>query len=124
AGEPAVNLYQGSAIPSAFVFKLALDLSPTRIGDMPCKSGVLNHVFYFQVFDADYIEVSYQSGGQLVRLVLALIPDFRVSLGDSQPLTFSPLAAFLFTAQGALLLFQVPQSCVVFLGVLYFLAVA
>lgn len=115
--KPTINGNQSPAVPLAFVLQLPPNLSPARVGNVPCKSGVLNHIFDGQVFDANHIEVSYQSGGQLVRLVLALIPDFRVSLGDSQALLLSPLAALLFTAQGALLLAKVSESGVVLLGV-------
>lgn len=122
--KPSINGNQSTSIPLAFVLQLPPNLSPSRIGNMPCESGVLNHIFYFQVFDANHVEVSNQSGGQLVRLILALVPDFRMSLGDSQPLTFAALAAFLLSAQCALLLAKVTESAVVFLRILYFFSVA
>lgn len=122
--KPTINGNQSSAVPLALVFELPSNLSPARIGNMPCESGVLNHVLYFQIFDTNHIEVSNQSGGQLVRFVLTLVPDFGVSLGDSESLPLSPLTALLFSAQGALLLAEITEPGVVLLGVFGLLPVA
>lgn len=122
--KPTINGNQSTSVPLALVLQLPSNLSPSRVADRSRKPGVLNHVFDFQIFDANHIEVSNQSRGQLVRLILALIPDFRVGLGDSQTLTFSPLATLLFAAQGALLLAKVSQAGVIFFGVFDLLAVA
>jgi hypothetical protein len=124
AGEPAVNLYQGSAIPSALVFKLALDFSPARIGNVPCESGVLNHIFDGQVLNTDNVKLSDKAGSELVCGVFALMPDFAVSLRDPEPLLLVSLRAFDSATQTALLLFQIAESRVVLFGVFDLAAVA
>lgn len=116
--QPLIYDNQGAPVPSALVLKLSTDLSPSCVADCAGKPGVTNHVLYHQVLDADDIEVTDQTGSELVGRVLALIADFGVGLGDSEPLTFSALGTLLTARQAALLLSEIPKPRMIFLGVL------
>src|SRR5512140_1465954 len=70
--EEAVHRDDLTAVPCAFVAKLAQELAPARIGNGLAEVMIAQHPAHMEVFDDQDLVFIHQSSGQLVQEVAAL----------------------------------------------------
>src|SRR2546430_2097476 len=115
-GIPAIHLDQDLAVPVAFISELPAYLAERDVVDRTGISPARQRLDV-QVFDANQIELTDQTGRELMQGVLALLLHLGMNPRHPQPLLLAPPAACLPTCKAALLLAQVSQSCVITLGI-------
>ncbi len=101
------------AIPDGFIFQLAAEFRPPRLGDAPGQGTVVHHPGHVQVFETHRVEPPDEVRGQLVQEVQApighplvqpsdlatdLLPVLR-PFGLPRQLPFQPLQALEFLLQ-------------------------
>jgi hypothetical protein len=71
-----------TAVPLAFVLKLAAELAPAAAGDGASQLTVADHVVNREVFDHDEISFADQAGAGAVQEVPSRVADLAVRAGD------------------------------------------
>src|SRR3989440_1496907 len=115
-GIPAIHLDQDSAVPLAFVSELPAHLAERDVVDRTGVSPARQRLDV-QVFDTNHIELTHQTGRELMQGVLALLFHLGMNPRHPQPLLLAPPAAFLPPCQTPLLLTQVSEVCVITFGI-------
>src|SRR5436853_2963581 len=115
-GIPAIHLDQDFTVPLAFISELPAHLAERDIVDRTGVSPARQRLDV-QVFDTNHIELTHQTGRELMQGVLALLFHLGMDPRHPQPLLLAPSTTPLPTCQAALLLAQVSQVCVIAFGI-------
>jgi hypothetical protein len=90
---PAADTYQRAPIPSAFVFKLSGEFSPSGVGYGSSYLVVRHHAAYVQILDHNRVGFTNEISGQLMQSVAANVCDLFADLSHFDagliPVTFA-----------------------------------
>src|SRR5205823_995235 len=102
-GIPPIHLDQDFAVPIALISELPAHLAERDVVDRTGMSPA-RQCLDVQVFDTNYIELTHQTGGELMQGVLALLFHLGMNPRHPQSLLLTSPATLLPTGQAALLL--------------------
>ncbi|AFY77174.1 hypothetical protein Ple7327_1824 [Pleurocapsa sp. PCC 7327] len=122
--EKAVNLYQFSTIPLAFIFELSNQFTPPRITNAACKRTVFNHIGHSQILNRNHLVFAYQLSCQLMQKILSRISNFSLNSSHSNSCFLSILRTFLSSRKSLLCCSKFSVFVVEMLGVGNFFPVA
>ena len=96
-----IDLQEVTPVPSALVFELPKQLSPTSVRDHTGHRAISHHVGNAEVFDDDHLVFANESSAQLVRIVQPSIGSTSVVTSKLQTIFVPVLGSFLFSGETA-----------------------
>lgn len=100
--EEAVNQLQFLPVPFAFVGDHMAELRERRVREAASQAVVSHHSSHVQVFHADHVESSHQTGRYFMQMVTPSVCDVRLNFRDSQASFLASFASFLPSGQYSL----------------------